>query len=361
MPPTTYLQSILCYFCIMDIDLLRYYLKDKYTYQEATKEVFLDKIEGIFEKHRVAGDTELWLFPGACAGIDCENCGKKGYRFVGNHSKNYLNLIFEMTGNDITDIYSCSQFRSDTDVPDLGSKSSIEVDLDERTNFPKPQSYWTRVYAAQGAYSELITIPPRKLTFEELKYWLDKHAGLYRQIGEYRVTKPRVKWTPFHRLYYDLTEIGMIISENIDQIRQANQAFKKIESDQELIEWVMLYEKAYHEGTLEMQYFLVKNGEDYGFAEFDQYLFTGEVFAEVYVFFDSFEPHHTELISKYSIYTDDEEDEVSNKEDWNIKIHDRNSLRFHLGKRKEMEELGIHLPFYLRNENKQTDSIDVPF
>jgi hypothetical protein len=320
----------------MDIDLLRYYLKDKYTYQEATKEVFLDKIERIFEAHRNAGDTELWLFPGACAGNDCENCGKKGYRFVGNHSKNYLNLIFETTGDNITDIYSCSQFQSDTEVPGLGSKSSIEIDLDERASFPKPPSYWTCVYTEQGAYNELITIPPRKLNYEELKYWLDKYTEFYQQIGGFRFTKPTVKWTPFLRLYYELAEIGLIISENIDQIRQANQTLEKIGSEQELIDWVISYEKIYHEGTIEMMYFFVKNGEDYGFAEFDQYLFTGETFAEVYAFFHSFEPHHTELISKYSIYTCEEEEEVANKEDWNINMHDRNSLHFHLQKRKEL-------------------------
>jgi len=222
MPPTSYLQSILCYFCIMDIDLLRYHLKDKYTYQEATKEVFLDKIESIFEEFRKAGDKELWLSPGACAGNDCDNCGKRGYRFVGNYSKNYIDLLFEVNGDDITDIYSCSQFQSDTEVPNVGSKSRINIDLDERANFPKPQSYWTRVYAAQGAYNELITKPPRKLTFEELMYWLDKHAELYKGAGGFKILKPNMKWTPFLRLYYDLDEMRSIISENIDQIRQAN-------------------------------------------------------------------------------------------------------------------------------------------
>lgn len=361
MPPTSYLQSILCYFCIMDIDLLRYHLKDKYTYQEATKEVFLDKIERIFEEFRNAGDKELWLYEGVCAGETCPNCGKKGYRLVGNRSKNYLNLIFEMTGDNITDIYSCSHFRSDTEVPDLGSKSFIEIDLDERANFPKPPSYWTRVYGAQAAWNELITNPPRKLTYEELKYWLDKHAEFYQQIGGFRFTKPSVKWTPFLRLYYELAEIGLIISENIDQIRQANQAMKKIGSEQEFIEWIVSYEATYQEGTIEMKYFLVKNGEDYGYAGFDQYLFTGEVFAEVYAFFHSFEPHYSELMNKYSIYTDKEKDELAKNEDWNIKMHDRNYLRFHLERRKELEESGIQLPFYLHKEDKQTDSIDVPF
>jgi hypothetical protein len=67
------------------------------------------------------------------------------------------------------------------------------------------------------------------------------------------------------------------------------------------------------------------------------------------------------LLAKYTIYTGDEQDQLAHEDDWKEKIHEYDSLRFHLGKRKEMEELGIHLPFYLRNEDKQTDSIEVPF
>lgn len=345
----------------MDIDLLRYYLKDKYTYQEATKEVFLDKIERIFEVFRKAGDKELWMYEGVCAGADCPNCGKKGYRLVGNHSKNYLNLIFELNGDEITDIYSCSQFKSDIEVPDLGEKSSIDIDRDETANFPKPASYWIRVNAAQGAYNEIVTQPPRKLSFEEIESWLGRYAGLYERLGGFRLLLRPLKWSPFLFLYYKLNEIAEVVSPNLDKISQANREYNENWTEQKLIDWVVAYEEIYHIGTLEMKYFLVKDGEDYAFSEFDKYLFAGEVFSEVYSFFKAMCKHYYELLAKYTIYTGDEEDQIAKEDDWKEKIHEYDLLGFHMKKRKELEELGIHLPFYLRNEDKQTDSIDVPF
>jgi len=113
----------------MDIEKLRLYLKDKYTYEDTTKEKFLNEIEQIFEAHRNSGDTELIIYKGACAGSKiCDNCGKKGYRFVGNHSKNYMDLLFEFEGDDIKDIYSCSYFETDVDIENLGIKADLDVD-----------------------------------------------------------------------------------------------------------------------------------------------------------------------------------------------------------------------------------------
>lgn len=132
MSKMTYIQSILNFFTSMDINSLRYFLKDEYTYEDTTKEIFLDKIESIFEAHRDCGDTELLLYKGACASTTCENCGMSGYRFVGNHSKNYMDLLFEIDGNDIRDIFECVQFKTDVNIENLGMKADIDVDLDEQ-------------------------------------------------------------------------------------------------------------------------------------------------------------------------------------------------------------------------------------
>lgn len=343
----------------MDIDLLRYHLKDKYTYQEATKDVFLDKIESIFEAHRNAGDTELWLFPGACAGNDCENCGKKGYRFVGNHSKNYIDLLFEVKGDDITDIYSCSQFNSDTGIPNLGQKDSIFFDPDDKAHFTKSPEYWAQVYAATNAYATLVTKPPRKLTFEEMKYWLDKHASLYKQLEGFSFLKPGMKWTPFLRLYYDLDEIGSIISENIDQMRQANNELKQIKTEQEIIEWLLRYEEIYKKGMVDLMFTVVKDGEEYYFDNTNLYLFKGEIFNEILGFFESYQIHHEPLLEKYIIYTREEEAEMYNEEHYKEEKPDLYSLKFHLESRKELEELGVNLPFYLRDKGKLDE--EIPF
>ena len=359
MPSTTYLQTILHCITAMDIDGLRVFLKDEYTYQEATKEVFLDKIEAVFEKHLAASDTELLVYEGACCSETCPNCGMRGYRFVGNRSHNYIDFVFEIKGDNLTDICSCLQFHSDANLPDLGSKSLIEVNIDERASFSQTPVYWSRVYAAQDAYNEMITQPPRKLRFDEIEFWLAKHGELCERLGGFKYVIRSVKWTPFVQLYYDFKEIAEVISPNLDRIRQANREYKENWTEQKLIDWIISYEEIFHSGTLELKYFMVKIDEDYGFAQFDKYLFTGEVFAEAYAFFDTIEKHFYKLLEKYTIFTGDEQDELADEDDWKVKIHERDLLGFHIRKRKELEELGAFIPYYLGSKEKPDD--EIPF
>lgn len=131
----TYIQSILNFFNSMDIGNLRYMLKDEYTYEGTTKEIFLNEIDNIFKAHKNSGDTELIIYKGACAGSKtCDNCGMKGYRFVGNHSKNFMDLLFEIEGDDIKDICDCMNFKTDVDIADLGMKADIDVNLYEQNS-----------------------------------------------------------------------------------------------------------------------------------------------------------------------------------------------------------------------------------
>jgi len=99
-----YMQTILNAFSLLDIETLRIHLKD-YDYQDTTKTVFLRALEKVFVNFKNAGDTELNIYEGKCIGKSCPNFGKKGFRFVGNKSKQrYLDLIFEIEGDDIDEV-----------------------------------------------------------------------------------------------------------------------------------------------------------------------------------------------------------------------------------------------------------------
>ena len=126
-----YIQTILKAFTTMDIDTLHLHLKDYY-YQDAPKDVFLIQLEKVFLNFQHAGDTELLMYEGKCNGKSCSNCGKKGYRFVGNNSKNYLDLIFETEGDNILDIYSCAIFHSKEKIKKLKYKKHINIPEDEK-------------------------------------------------------------------------------------------------------------------------------------------------------------------------------------------------------------------------------------
>ncbi len=343
----TYKQEILSYFFSMDIDQLRYFLKDEYTYSETTKEIFLNEIESVFEAHRNSGDTELLLYPGVCNGKTCENCGKQGYRFVGNNSKNYTDLIFEIEGDDITDIYSCGEFKSEPEISGLNTKASIFINLDDRVSFPKSASYWARVYAAQDAYGELITAPPRKLSFDEMRYWLNKHAELYHRLGGYEVFKPHLRWTPFLMLYSDLNELVSFILDNLDEIRQANQSIIDITTEEELIEWVLKYETVFDTATMGLICMADKDSEDLYYDKRNPYFPEGEPFKEIVHFLKCYMSANDKLLRKYSIYTSEEKSELYSFENSDMDVPDLYSLRFHLEQREELEKAGVHLPFYL--------------
>jgi hypothetical protein len=335
----------------MDIDQLRYFLKDEYTYEETTKEIFLNEIESIFEAHRNSGDTELLLYPGVCNGKTCENCGKKGYRFVGNNSKNYMDLIFEIDGDDIIDIYSCGEFKSNSEIPDLGILASIYINADDRASFLKTPSYWARVYAAQDAYNELVTTPPRKLSFDEMKYWMDKHVDLYNRLHGDNIFSPPMRWSPFLMCYYNLKEIVPFVSENQDEIRQANQLFKEITGEKELIDWVLKYETVYEKGTIDLLFMVVEDGDEIYFKRPDQYMFSGELFTEAMKFMVSFLNNNTQLLEKYSIFNQDEESELYSPKNKDLDTDEINTLSFHLVRRQEFENMGVKIPFYVNAIN----------
>jgi len=132
MKQNSYLETVLSYFISMDIDNLRLYLKDEYSYQDTTKEIFLNEIEDVFMAYKYSCDIELLIYKGACGSQTCDNCGVKGYRFVANHSKNYMDLLFVMVGNDIKDIYNCEKFKTDVEIDNLGIKADIDINSDDQ-------------------------------------------------------------------------------------------------------------------------------------------------------------------------------------------------------------------------------------
>lgn len=359
LPQKSYIKTILQSISAMDIEILRHYLKKEYTYEEATKDVFLEKMEAIFEKHRGAGDAKLLYYPGACTSETCPNCGNRGYRFVGNQTRNYLDLLFETEGDNITDIYSCSQFSSDEELQNLGSKSIIDVGRDEKAGFIKTPSYWAKVYAAQDAYKEIITTPPRVLSKEDILYWLNKHAELNDRLGVFNPFRSKMKWSDFHGLYSDLKDIKKAIFDNEDKIIQANKERENVESEEQLVEWALKYEDVYHAGTLNLQISFEKIGEEYGFSQFDEYFFIGDVFAETQTFFVLFTREYYDLLNKYSVFTSEEDDEINKKEDWDKEDGERLKLSFHVEKRKQLEALGIKLPYFLQGKGMSDES--VPF
>jgi hypothetical protein len=355
MTQNTYLQTILGYFATLDIVSLRIHLKEEYSYQDTTKLIFLSKLDKVFNKFKGLGDTELLIYPGACAGKACDNCGVKGYRFVGNYSKDYIDLLFVIISDDIRDIFNCEFFNSDAELDYLQRKESIYIDQDDRLSFNKTPEYWEKVFAAFNAYSELIEDPPKLVNIEEMYNWLDKHSALNDRIGIYKIFGPNFKWTPFSRLYNDLTEFKSYILGYLHEIKQANYSLTKDNTEENFIEWVLENEPMFEESPFHFRFPSKKENGNYIFSGQDLILFNGEEFSQILTFIESYQHHYDELLNKYITYTDDEITLLFNNSNSETETENILSLKFHLERRKESEGNGKNIPLFINEKSNQTE------
>jgi hypothetical protein len=118
-------EAVLHFFQELDIDMLDAILDSNRTYQDFKKEVFIAKPTQSFNEFMDAGDTCLEMYPGHCNSKSC-NFNSKGIRFIGNHSKNFMDLIIDIQNGAVKDIYECSFFKCMVDFELLNNR--IEID-----------------------------------------------------------------------------------------------------------------------------------------------------------------------------------------------------------------------------------------
>jgi hypothetical protein len=123
--------------CIQEMNTAAlYYLLDvERTYQDWQRNEFILKLERVIEKLEADGDTYLNAVQGACGG-SCSK-GQNGYLFIGNNSKNYLNLLFVEEDLQLTDLYECSLFRTKFENLALQKRYYIDNRMSDFFNYMK--------------------------------------------------------------------------------------------------------------------------------------------------------------------------------------------------------------------------------
>jgi len=348
------IQTILNAFSSMDIETLRCNLKDDYSYEDTTKEIFLAEIEKIFKRRKNAGDTMLLIYEGKCTDGNCNN---KGYRFVGNRSKSYIDLVFVTKKEDIINIFSCEDFKTDTEIKDIGIKTVININLDDKHSFDKTSEYWAKVNAAEAAWNEIITSPPRLVNFDELTHWISKHAVTNELIGSYDAFNSIMKWTPFSLIYSELKEIRDYLAQNIDEIIKANSSVDNINTEADLIEWLMKYEEIGQEAPYYLKHSFKKEGDYYWWNYQNPIHFKDTIFSQARGFLDYYQKQYKTIFEKYATYTDEEISILYNYSDSREETKNLYSLRFHIQNRKNLEAMGTKIPYhiYLGYDTKDND------
>jgi hypothetical protein len=348
----SYIKTVKECFQKMDIEQLRLILKDEYSYQDTSKDVFLDELEGYLECHRSYGETELLMYKGVCGKETCPNKGKGGYRFVGDITGNYMDFIFVEEGDDIKDIYTCEELSCNADCGALDSRATFYIQLDKRNSFERTLDYELKLQAAMSALDELFNDKVCDMDLDKVKYWLEKHKETHLKIGEDDPFSPIMKWTAFSALYKEFSNLLEFIDGYGEQIQSAYD-IRPDDNEERLIAWIIEHEELYEKIPRDLPlsvYF--KNTYD-GKSKNLELNFTDIEVIKLFAFRDFFTSNHEVLMNKYDSYTYDETNQEYEKNHDYSFHRTLNTLSFHLNRRKELAEKGINIPLYLKRDSAQ--------
>ena len=181
MNPTA---SILKYMSEMDIEMLSLILDENKTYQDATKDVFLKKLNGAFETFKNEKDQKLNYYPGVCNSNECNNTGCKGYTFVGDTSGASLDLIFDEKNGEVNDIYYCNSMSSDSPKLEEPKTVSLHFWADEQADFVPTPEYLYQVQLSDKASEEILTYSDSCISKETISYIVSKYESLYYSLPD---------------------------------------------------------------------------------------------------------------------------------------------------------------------------------
>jgi len=244
MPNQEKINQIVGAFQKMDITLLETLLDNNKTYQDATKEVFLRKVNKVFTEFKASGDTHLQAHSGVCnSNIDrCPNKGCTGYSFVGNHSKKHSGFIFKDLKGITKDIHYCSGFHINDETVEIGNSIRIEIKQDEKADFNPSEYFLIEIQKYKSAYKELMQHQKEIINKELYGAWFEKYSDLYesRSLPYSYTYSDKFFW-----LYSDIEEL-MEFLETTDEAKQAVEEFQNIDENNELqlLEWLVKYEEA---------------------------------------------------------------------------------------------------------------------
>jgi hypothetical protein len=122
---TTQSDAVLYFIRKLDVGMVSDFLDDKRSYQDMPKFRFINKLEIALDKFIDAGDTWLEHYEGCCVSTDC-NFKFSGYRFVGNNSTMYMDLIVEVKDGIVLDIYECTQFLCSAPFENISTRVRID-------------------------------------------------------------------------------------------------------------------------------------------------------------------------------------------------------------------------------------------
>ena len=225
----------------MDAEMLSLVLNNDITYQDAHKEVFVEKLNEAFNKFKKENDTSLTPYPGVCMSKECTNIGCKGYSFVGNISGATLDLILEEKNGEVYDIYLCHGMASDHQPSEYDKQINIYVSTDEKADFIPSSEYLYKGQLADKAVEDMYSYKNICFSKNDISYLVEKYESLHKSTFDPFLGLTR--FDKFEQAFDALKEVSKFICYQ-DKAATALSRYlsQDMSVDNNLVNWLLEFE-----------------------------------------------------------------------------------------------------------------------
>lgn len=333
--PRNQREAFLYYMSKMDADMINLILDDNKTYQDAKKEVFIEKLSEALSTFIAKGDTELNVVKGECQNDKCHK-GCAGYAFIGNCSDYHLDLIIEGAQNEILDMYYCSDFKSCSEKLDENKNFCIDIKHDEEAKFVPPEWFLMSSHQCSIACDEIMRdgLPLQVVNIQLAERWLEKYAELYDSVDP--IFTPAA-FSKFNSLYYEVKNLVPMF--NMKELAEKgigfyNNRIKRSRNEKMLLYWLVEFEQL-KDDLISLDYFYFdiedKAAENYVKINrsYEVYLCAGD-FAAQLKFLRIYIKYYWDMLRKYTTVPAEQWDTLVEGTEASEK---RISLKYHLQQR----------------------------
>lgn len=342
-------ESIIKVIETMDLDSLNSLLDDNLTYQDLTKDVFLEKLSELFIELKEQ-DSHLVANKGFCSSVECSNNGKKGVMFCGNNSGKHFNFIFEQDNNGlVTELFHCNKFQCESEnvVQENNKELFINIHEDVKANFTPYSDYSYKNNYALNALSELTTDKKLEITKDELIYWLDKNKEFYESLDW--ISKKYKNLSKFYDCYSHIDKINDFF--NLEEVCfEAFKVYSKndMSIEMQLLKWLVEHEELRHNLMLFHPNIInekdLKSGKVNLFSNLNRY-FNLDYLKYCIAVENIFDTLYYDKLNHYRI----EDEKLKNVTPFDDEFDNNSSLKYHLEKRNLFVDKFSYIPLLKKN------------
>lgn len=323
----------------MDSELFEMLLNVGKTYQYVRKSVFVNKINDVFNELIEGGDTMLNSYPGICKSNDCNNRFCSGYRFVGNVSNKYFELIFKESRNEVDDIFQCFGLELDNPEVEKGERISYRIDAEYQDYFLLNSDFQEKKKVYLVAMEELNHYKDIEMPFEVLESWVSRYISFYDSLSNVSILLNT--FDNFKSIFIRFKFLVDIFSRNIE----AKLAFERyllldLDNEKAILRWLVDHEELGAE-LYDFTFFDMLKSSDGNIESLRLRDFKIDIegFRSIIKFYFAFQEHIHEMKDKYYVEYDNPNDLPYYIDD--VQIHSDIELEFIRSLRLQLIKGGV--------------------